>query len=115
MQDCPLAVCHYRTVDPEDLVPIDIVYPHFVDEAYEVLHSPKHRWFYKKGMEKDDAIILKLYDTLETEASGWFLRIATLEQTLTRPVCPHAAFMDPSVPEGTPGRASIEVKVIAIG
>jgi hypothetical protein len=49
---------------------MDVVYPHFVDEVYEVLHNPSHRWFYKKEMGLDDAVIFKLYDTIEMEATG---------------------------------------------
>jgi hypothetical protein len=30
-------------------------------------------------------------------------------------VCPHSAFMDPSVLKGTPRRVSIEVRAIVIG
>ncbi|KXX82676.1 hypothetical protein MMYC01_201102 [Madurella mycetomatis] len=97
--DCPLALCDFRTVDQDDLVPMDLVYPHFVDEAYEVRYNPSHRWFYKRGMENDDVIVFKLYDNLGSEAT----------------VCPHSAFVDPSVPLDTPRRASIEVKAIMIG
>lgn len=49
---------------------MDIVYPHFVDEAYEVKHNPSHRWFYKKGMTQDDAVVFKLFDSLRSEATG---------------------------------------------
>jgi hypothetical protein len=70
VEDCPLALCDFRTVDPEDLVPMDIVYPHFVDEAYEVKYNPAHRWFYKKGMTQEDVIVFKLYDSLRSEATG---------------------------------------------
>ncbi|KAK0736476.1 hypothetical protein B0T21DRAFT_180925 [Apiosordaria backusii] len=72
VEDCPLAMCDFRTVDREDLVPMDIVYPHFVDEAYEVKHNPSHRWFYKKGMQQEDVIIFKLFDSLTSEATGWY-------------------------------------------
>ncbi|KAK2803706.1 hypothetical protein FQN50_006924 [Emmonsiellopsis sp. PD_5] len=92
-------MCDARTVNKEDLVSIDIVYPHFVDEAYEVLYDPAHRWFYKKGMKNDDIIIFKVGDTEETEAT----------------VCVHSAFVDPSVPSDTPSRLSIEVKAIVFG
>jgi len=99
VEDCPLALCDFRTVDKEDLVPMDIVYPHFVDEAYEVRYNPSHRWFYKKGMTQEDAIVFKLYDNLESEAT----------------VCPHSAFVDPTAsPTATP-RSSIEVKMIVLG
>jgi hypothetical protein len=70
VEDCPLALCDFRTVDREDLVPMDIVYPHFVDEAYEVKYNPAHRWFYKKGMTQEDVIVFKLYDSLKSEATG---------------------------------------------
>jgi len=78
---------------------MDIVYPHFPDEAYEVLYSPTHRWFYKKGMQWDDVIIFKLGDNSDIDAT----------------VCPHTAFEDPSLASGAPKRASVEVKVIVIG
>jgi hypothetical protein len=57
-------------VDKTDLVPMDIVYPHFVDEAYEVRYNPAHRWFYKKAMRQEDMIAFKLYDNLASEATG---------------------------------------------
>jgi hypothetical protein len=68
--DCPLALCDFRTINPEDLVPMNLVYPHFVDEAYEVRYNPSHRWLYKKEMGPDDVIIFKLYDNLRSEATG---------------------------------------------
>jgi hypothetical protein len=70
VEDCPLGLCDFRTVNREDLVPMDIVYPHFVDEAYEVKYNPSHRWFYKKGMTQEDVIVFKLYDSLRSEATG---------------------------------------------
>ena len=36
LQDAPLAVCDARTVDPEDLVPSDLVYRDRVGETYSV-------------------------------------------------------------------------------
>jgi hypothetical protein len=49
---------------------MDLVYPHLEDEAYEVFYSPGHRWFYKKNMDWDDAIVFKLHDTLASVATG---------------------------------------------
>jgi hypothetical protein len=51
-----------------DLCNIDIVYPHFSEEGYELTYNPTHRWFYKKGMSKDDAVLFKLGDNLTTAA-----------------------------------------------
>lgn len=66
--DSPLALCDYRTVATEDLCGIDIVYPHFSEEGYELKYNPAHQWFYKKGMSKDEAVVFKLGDNLSTAA-----------------------------------------------
>ncbi|KAK0642131.1 hypothetical protein B0T16DRAFT_225296 [Cercophora newfieldiana] len=97
-QDTPLALCDARTVDPKDLVPMDVIYPHFADEVSEVRHNKNHRWFYNKSMTTDDAVIFMLHDT---HAKGT--------------VCPHSAFVDTSVPIGTPPRLSVEVKIMIFG
>ncbi|KAK1830709.1 hypothetical protein QBC39DRAFT_372516 [Podospora conica] len=97
-QDTPLALCDARTVDPNDLVPMDIVYPHFADEVYEVKYNKNHRWFYNSRMTTNDVVILKLSDTHAKDT-----------------ICPHTAFADPTVPEGTPPRTSIEVKMMIFG
>jgi hypothetical protein len=100
-------------VSAEDLVSADIIFPHYLDEAYELLYNPNHQWFYKQGMKDGDVIIFKLADT----ADG----VATCElnflyrSMLIVAVCPHSAFMDPSIPLGVPLRASVEVRAIVIG
>lgn len=66
--DSPLTLCDYRTIATTDLWKIDIVYPHFCEEGYEVTYNPNHRWFYKKGMSKDDVVLFKLSDSSETTA-----------------------------------------------
>ncbi|KIW78088.1 hypothetical protein Z517_07921 [Fonsecaea pedrosoi CBS 271.37] len=96
--DAPLAVCDYRSITPGDLHRIDIVYPHFSEEGFEVTYNPAHRWYCKKGMSKDDIVLFKIDDNLEGVA-----RFA-----------PHTAFIDPSV-SGNTKRASIEVRAIICG
>lgn len=68
-QDSALAVCDSRTVSHNDLVPADVVFPHYCDEGYEVKHNESHRWFYKRGMTTDDVILLKHFDSDYSEAS----------------------------------------------
>lgn len=62
-QDRPLALLDHRSMCKEDLVGADIVFPHYCDEGYEVLHSPHHRWFYKRGMSINEVLMFKLYDS----------------------------------------------------
>jgi hypothetical protein len=47
--------------------------------------------------------------------SLWRLIATVSVRCLTDSVCPHSAFMDPSIPKGTPSRVSIEVRAIIIG
>ncbi|PVH78154.1 hypothetical protein DL98DRAFT_422606 [Cadophora sp. DSE1049] len=121
-QDSPLALCDYRSLNPDkDLVSADIIFPHYRDEAYEVLYNPNQRWFYKKGMEWDDVILFKLGDSKADEAQRkdrlvpLEFRIDHMRLSADSSVCPHSAFMDPSVPTGTPARRSIEIRAMIIG
>lgn len=93
-----------------------MVFPHYLDEAYEVLYNPAHRWFYKQGLKDDDVILFKLADTAESVAKRklpCINEIVPLLMALTE--CPHCAIIDPSVPKDTPERTSIEVRAIALG
>src|SRR3974390_629302 len=43
LRDAPLAMCDAGTIDPNDLVPSDLVYRHRVGETYSVTYHPAHR------------------------------------------------------------------------
>jgi hypothetical protein len=55
----PLAVCDASSVEPEDLVPSDLIYPNRIGETYSVSYRPSHRWFYFRSMRVDEALLLK--------------------------------------------------------
>lgn len=65
VESAPLGICHFSTFHPEDLIPIDVVFPHFVEEAYEARPSPHQRWYYRSKMTNNDVILLKIYDNKE--------------------------------------------------
>src|SRR5580692_3330292 len=48
------AVCDAASVEPNDLVPSDLVYPLRVVETYSVTYRPSHRWFYFPSMRTDE-------------------------------------------------------------
>lgn len=101
-QDVPLAFCDSRSVAPEDLLSSDAVFdePGGAEWSFEgitVAHNPAHRWVYFSDMAIDDAVIFTTHDSAPE-----------------RPHCvPHCAFDDLTVPEGTPPRASIEMRATA--
>ncbi|PQO99162.1 methyltransferase [Massilia phosphatilytica] len=96
--DAPLAVCDARTVDRSDLVAADIVYPTRTGEIFEVLHNPAHAWTYFHGMQFDEVLLFKQYDSLDGMPC----------------FTPHAAFAHPDTPPGTPPRESIEIRCLLI-
>lgn len=96
--DAPLAVCDARTARASDLVAADIVYPTRIGEIFEVLYNPAHAWTYFHAMQFDEVLLFKQYDSQDGVAR----------------YTPHAAFVHPATPEGTPPRASIEIRCLLI-
>lgn len=74
----PLAACLYTSTVPADLVPLDVVYPHYAEESLEIIHSPSHQWFYKSAMTPEDIMLIKLFDN-EMEHDTAFCEFLSLE------------------------------------
>jgi hypothetical protein len=91
--DAPLAVCDAASVEPNDLVPSDLVYLHRVGETYR----PSHRWFCFPNMRTDEALLLKCYDSKQDGRARF---------------APHTAFIDPNTPPDAPPRESIELRAL---
>jgi len=95
----PLAVADGRSIRDSDYVPTDLIYRDRAGQTYSVTHDPSHRWLYFSGMRKDEAILLKCYDSKEDpETVRWTA---------------HTGFMDPRTPPGAPARESIDARCIA--
>lgn len=63
VSDWPLAVCDYKTIQPQDLHEVDTVLPHRVNEIYHLEYNPKQRWYYMSNQEPDEAILMKTTDS----------------------------------------------------
>ena len=97
VESSPLAVCDARSIEPEDFVPSDLVYPDKIGETYRFKHNPDHRWFYFPYLERTEAILLKCYDSKEDGRARFTA---------------HTSFEDPtSGPDAAP-RESIEVRAL---
>lgn len=97
--DTPLALCDARSVNAADLVAAEIRYPTRTGELYLATHSPRHRWWYASAIDRHEALVFKQYDS---QASG----VARFT--------PHAAFVHPDAPAGTPPRESIEIRCLVV-
>jgi len=94
--DHPLAVADFRSVPLSDLVPSELRYPTWTGQTLSIYPNPVHRWYYARGMEAEQALLLKCYDSTDA--------------VLT----PHSAFVDPTTPPDALPRWSIELRVLAI-
>ncbi|KAJ6551661.1 hypothetical protein B0H19DRAFT_1158498 [Mycena capillaripes] len=97
--DWPLALCDYRSVDPQnDVLPIALRYPDREGETFGVKYNPNQKWTYFTGVTPDELILIKCYDSLQNGSVAIYT--------------PHTAFSDPATPEGTPLRESIELRAL---
>lgn len=98
VEAAPLALADARSVRSRDLVPVDLVYPERTGEIYEVAFNPAHRWFYVPGMRRNEALLIKSYDSAADGRARF---------------TPHTAFDDPTSPPGAAVRESIEARSLA--
>jgi len=98
VETAPLALADSRSIQPGDLVPLDLVYPDRTGEIYNAGFNPAHRWFAFPAMERHEAVLIKGYDS-KTDGRARF--------TL------HTAFDDPNSPSDAKPRRSIEVRTLA--
>ncbi len=95
----PIAVCDARTIELEDLVPSDLVYRDRVGETYSVTHNRNHRWFYFSEMSRDEALLIKVFDSAEDGPARFSA---------------HTAFDNPEAPHDAAPRESIEVRALVL-
>jgi len=97
IQDAPLAVADAQSVDSDDLVATDLIYPDRTGEIYYVKFNPSHRWFYAPAMRQDEVMLIKCFDSADDGRARFV---------------PHAAFVDPTTPAGALPRESIELRTL---
>jgi hypothetical protein len=94
----PLALADARSVAPTDLVISERRYPHRIGQTYRLRHNPAHDWVYFPRMQRNEALVFKVYDS-DTSGRARFT--------------PHTSFIDPATPADAPPRQSIEVRTLA--
>jgi hypothetical protein len=98
VESWPLAVCDGLSIKPKDFVPADFVYRDKVGEVYRFTYNPEHRWFYFPRLQRNEAILLKCYDSKEDGRARFSA---------------HTAFDDPTSGPNAAPRESIEVRALA--
>lgn len=95
IQESPLALSDARTIAPTDWVASDLVYRDRVGETYSITYNPSHQWFYFPQMHRDEALLIKCFDSDETDIARFSA---------------HTSFDDPTSPVNAPPRESIELR-----
>lgn len=93
----PIAVADAHSVSDRDLVGAIMVEEDFHGESWVVRHNPAHRWHFKYGMESDDVLLIKCFDSNERVARRAL----------------HSAFEDPGHCKDI-SRQSIEVRCLVL-
>ena len=94
----PLALLDARSIAPEDLISTERRAKDRIGEVQHVTYNPDHLWYYFPRQAREEAVLIKCYDS-ETDGRSRFAA--------------HTAFVDPTTPPGARPRESIEARTFA--
>jgi hypothetical protein len=97
VEESPLAVCDATSMALQDFVATDLRYRDRTGEVYSVAFNPKHRWFYFPRMQRDEALLLKCYDSADDGRARFTA---------------HTGIDDPTSAADAAPRESIEVRTL---
>jgi hypothetical protein len=94
----PLGICDGRSIPQQGFIRVERRYKYRTGEVYHIAHNPSHQWFYFPQMERDEALVFKVFDSDANKPSRFTA---------------HSAFDDPATPADAPPRESIETRTFA--
>ena len=97
IETTPLAVADAQSIAQESLIATDLVRPDRTGEIYQVTYHPDQRWFYFPDMRRDEALLIKCFDSA-TDGRARFTA--------------HTAFDNPAATDDALPRESIEVRTL---
>jgi hypothetical protein len=97
VEETPLAVCDAQSMTLADFITTDLKYRDRTGEVYSVAYSPTHRWYYFPRMQRNEALLLKCYDSAEDGRARFTA---------------HTGFDDPTSPPNAAPRESIEARML---
>ena len=113
--DWPLALCDYRTVNPErDSLTNDILFREEAGENILLKYNGAHQWYYMSDQDVDDVIVFRNADT-DSPNSARRLTLLVVSYSYLRFIGAwHASFINSGAGSGQSFvRESIEVRVAA--
>jgi hypothetical protein len=110
----PIAFCDGQSVEPEDLVVFEIHYQNRIGENYFARYSPRHRWYYYPAATRDEALLIKQWDSAGPLARSNGAEGDGSDATAPCTFSFHSAFEDPATSPDAPDRWSIEVRCMVL-
>jgi hypothetical protein len=95
--DSPLALCDAQSLEEENLIGTDLLYPDRAGEIYSITYNPNQRYYYFPRMQPDEAVLIRCFDS----ALDGPHRFSA-----------HTGFDNPETPADAPTRESIEVRTL---
>ena len=97
VEEWPLGLCDARSVDDAHLHTVERRAYNRVGQTRHASHDPDNVWYYFPNMTRDEAILIKNYDSATDGRARYAL---------------HAAFEDPTSPPDAAPRQSIETRAL---
>lgn len=94
----PLGFVDSESIAPRDLAICDLIYADRTGEIYIGVYNADHRWYYFPRMTREEAVLIKCYDSMKDGRARFSL---------------HSAFDDPTSPRNPKPRESIETRTFA--
>ncbi|CAE8734280.1 unnamed protein product [Polarella glacialis] len=110
VQKLPLGLCEGPTIPMSDVITFEIHYADRVGENYFAAHSKEHQWFYFPEITRDEAVLLKCWDSA---GEAFAPKDGSTGKTVPATFSFHSAFEDPSSKADAEDRESVEVRTIA--
>jgi len=98
IQTMPLALCDAQTIAPEQLITAERRTKDRVGHTQCMTYSDANRWYYFPDMRRDEAMLLKTYESDPENHGG---------------VSGHSAFTNPAAPADAEPRQSLETRAFA--
>jgi hypothetical protein len=114
VQTHPLALCDAQSVQADELVVFEIHYHDRIGENYFAKHSQTHGWYFYPDMTRDEALLIKQWDSKGPFAQSQGSRADGDDVTSPCTFSFHSAFEDPTTAPDAPQRWSIEVRCVAL-
>ncbi len=98
VENKPLAICEWGSIDDGDLMAAERHYPDGrIGGIYYLTHNPGQRWYYFPEMTREEVILLKCFDSVDDGTARWTA---------------HGSFDIPGRPANAAPRESIEIRTL---